>query len=146
MLKDFKAFIMRGNVMDLAIAVIMGAAFGAIVNSLVADILMPPIGLVLGQINFSDMFISLNGQAYGSLAAAQEVGAPTLNYGVFIQTLINFAFISVAVFILVRALSQLQRPQAVPVEPTEKDCPYCLSTIPIKATRCPHCTSELQLD
>jgi len=145
MLKEFKAFILRGNVLDLSIAVIIGGAFGAIVNSLVKDILMPPLGLLLGGVNFGDLFISLNGQAYGSLKAAQDVGAPTLNYGLFIQAVINFLIIAFVIFLIVRTVNRLQRPQPAPPAPTTtKDCPYCLSSIPLKATRCPHCTSELK--
>jgi len=144
MLQEFKAFIMKGNVLDLAVAVIMGAAFGAIVTSLVNDIIMPPIGMLLGGVNFSDLFISLNGQEYASLQAAQEAGAPTINYGMFIQNVINFLIIALVIFMVVKAANQLQRPKPAPVAaPTTKDCPFCFSNIPIKATRCPHCTSEL---
>jgi large conductance mechanosensitive channel len=147
MLKEFKAFILRGNVLDLSIAVIIGGAFGAIVNSLVKDILMPPLGLLLGGVNFGDLFISLNGQAYASLKAAQDVGAPTLNYGLFIQAVINFLIIAFVIFLIVRTVNRLQRPQPAPsAAPTTKECPYCLSSIPLKATRCPHCTSELKAD
>lgn len=142
MLKEFKAFIMRGNVLDLAVAVIIGGAFGAIVNSLVKDVLMPPLGLVLGRINFSDLFVSLNGKGYASLKLAQDAGAPTLNYGLFIQSLINFIIIAFVIFLLVRTANQLQRPAAA--APTTKDCPYCCSSIALQATRCPHCTSELK--
>ncbi len=145
MLKEFRAFIARGNVLDLAVAVIIGGAFGAIVNSLVKDILMPPLGLVMGRVNFSDLFISLNGQGYPSLKAAQDAGAPTLNYGLFIQTMINFLFIAFAIFLIVRLANRLQRPQpAPPAVLTTKECPYCLSNISLKATRCPYCTSELK--
>lgn len=144
MFKEFKAFILRGNVLDLAIAVIIGGAFGAIVNSLVKDILMPPLGLVLGGVNFSDLFISLNGQVYASLKAAQDAGAPTINYGLFLQTVINFLIIAFVIFMLVRTASRLQQPQPAAAAPTAKECPYCLSSIPLKATRCPYCTSELK--
>jgi len=144
MLKEFKAFIMRGNVLDLAVAVVIGGAFNAIVNSLVKDILMPPLGLILSRVNFSDLFVSLNGQAYDSLKAAQDAGAPTLNYGLFIQAVINFLIIAFVIFLIVRTVNRLQRLRpAPPAAPTTKDCPYCLSSIPLKATRCPHCTSEL---
>jgi large conductance mechanosensitive channel len=144
MFKEFKAFIMRGNVLDLAIAVVIGGAFGAIVNSLVKDILMPPLGLILNRINFSDLFISLSGEAYPSLKAAQDAGAPTLNYGLFIQAIINFLIIAFVIFMIVRMVNRLQRqePEA-PAAPTTTDCPFCLSSIPIGATRCPHCTSEV---
>lgn len=145
MFKDFKAFLMRGNVLELAIAVIIGGAFGAIVNSLVKDILMPPLGLVLGGVNFSDLFISLNGQAYASLKIAQDAGAPTLNYGLFIQAIINFLVIAFTIFLILRLANRLQHPEpTVPAAPTTKECPYCFSTIALKATRCPHCTSELK--
>ncbi len=144
MFQEFKAFIMRGNVLDLAIAVIIGGAFGAIVNSLVQDILMPPIGLILGEVDFSNLFISLSGDTYESLKAAQDAGAPTLNYGLFIQGVINFLIIAFVIFLMVRMANRLQRPQpAPPAETATKECPYCLSGIPRAATRCAHCTSEL---
>jgi large conductance mechanosensitive channel len=133
---------MRGNVLDLAVAVIIGVAFGAIVVSFVNDILMPPIGLLLGGVDFSNLFISLDGQSYPSLAAAQEAGAPTINYGVFINTVINFLIIAFAIFLIVRLASRMQKEEA-PGEPTTKECPHCISTIPIRATRCPNCTSQL---
>ncbi len=142
MLKDFKAFIMRGNVLDLAVAVVIGGAFGSIVNSLVKDLLMPPLGLILGRVNFSDLFISLNGQTYESLKAAQDAGAPTFNYGLFIQAIINFIIIAFAIFLIVRMVSRFQKTE--PVAPTTKECPYCFSSIPVKASRCPHCTSEVE--
>jgi len=142
MLDEFKKFVMRGNVLDLAVAVIIGAAFGAIVVSFVNDILMPPIGLLLGGVDFSNLFISLDGQSYPSLAAAQEAGAPTINYGVFINTVINFLIIAFAIFLIVRLASRMQKEEA-PGEPTTKECPHCISTIPINATRCPNCTSQL---
>ena len=142
MLNEFKKFVMRGNVLDLAVAVIIGVAFGAIVVSFVNDILMPPIGLLLGGVDFSNLLISLDGQSYPSLAAAQEAGAPTINYGVFINTVINFLIIAFAIFLIVRLASRMQKEEA-PGEPTTKECPHCISTIPIKATRCPNCTSQL---
>lgn len=143
MLKEFKDFIMRGNVLDLAVAVIIGAAFGAIVTSFVNDILMPPIGLLLGSVDFTNLFISLNGQSYPSLAAAQEAGGPTLNYGLFINTIINFLIVAFAIFMVVRAANRMKKPEA-PAAPTTKECPYCLSTIPLKATKCMNCTSDLR--
>jgi large conductance mechanosensitive channel len=143
MLDEFKKFIMRGNVLDLAVAVIIGAAFGAIVTSFVNDILMPPIGLLLGNVDFSDFFINLSGQSYPNLAAAQEAGAPTINYGVFFNTIINFLIIAFAIFLIVRVANRMQKEEEAPSEPTTKECPYCISTIPIKATRCPNCTSQL---
>ena len=144
MLSEFKAFLMRGNVLDLAVAVVVGAAFGAIVTSLVNDILMPPIGLALGRVNFADMFASLSGQAYPSLAAAKAAGAPTINYGAFINTIINFVIISFVIFLLVRTINRVTaKPAQAAAAPTTKECPYCASTIPLKAKRCPQCTSEL---
>lgn len=142
MLKEFRDFIMRGNVLDLAVAVIIGAAFGAVVNSLVKDILLPPIGLLLGKVNFGDLFLSLNGQAYASLKAAADAGAPTINYGVFLQEIINFLFIAFAVFLVIKTANRAQPPK--PAAPAAKDCPFCYTPIPIKATRCPNCTSELK--
>jgi large conductance mechanosensitive channel len=144
MLKEFKAFVMRGNVVDLAIAVVLGAAFGAIVTSFVNDILMPPLGLLLGRANFADLFVALNGQSYPSLAAAKAAGAPTLNYGAFINTIINFLIIAFAIFLLVRQINRLMTKPAPPAAPTTRECPYCASTIALKATRCPQCTSELR--
>jgi large conductance mechanosensitive channel len=141
MMQEFKAFLMRGNVVDLAVAVVIGGAFGAIVTSFVNDILMPPIGLALGRVNFADMFISLSGQSYPSLAAAKAAGAPTMNVGLFINTIINFVIIGFVVFLLVRQVHRLTAPPAA--APTTKECPYCASMIPLKARRCPQCTSEL---
>jgi large conductance mechanosensitive channel len=144
MLQEFKEFALRGNVLDLAIAVIIGSAFGAIVNSFVNDILMPPIGLLVGNAEFSDLFINLSGGRYETLAAAQEAGAVTINYGMFANTIINFIIIAFALFLIVRQVNRLQRKEEKPEEPTTKQCPYCLSTIPLAATRCPHCTAELE--
>ncbi len=146
MLNDFKKFILRGNVLDLAVAVIIGAAFGKIVTSLVNDVIMPPIGLLLGRVDFSSLFIPLNGQAYPSLAAAKAAGAPTINFGVFFNTVFEFLIIAVVIFLILRAFSRVQQGirKPTPVSaPTTKECPYCYSTVPIKATRCPQCTSEL---
>ncbi len=144
MLKDFKEFVMRGNVLDLAVAVIIGAAFGAIVTSMVNDIVMPPIGLLLGHIDFKDLFISLSGQSYPTLAAAKAAGAPVIAYGAFLNTVINFLIVAFVIFIAVRQAARLQRkPAPAPAAPTTKDCPYCCSAIPIPAKRCPHCTSQL---
>jgi large conductance mechanosensitive channel len=144
MLKEFRAFVMRGNVVDLAVAVVLGAAFGAIVTSFVNDLLMPPLGLMLGRVNFADLFVSLTGQSYPNLAAAKAAGAPTINYGAFINTVINFLIIAFVVFLLVRQINRLTTRPAPAAAPTTKECPYCASMIPIKATRCPHCTSELR--
>ena len=143
MLNEFREFIRRGNVIDLAVAVIMGAAFSPIVNSLVNDLIMPPIGLLLGAVDFKDLFISLQEQAYPTLAAAKEAGAPVIAYGNFLNTVVNFLIVSFAVFLLVRQVNRLQRP-APAAAPTTKDCPYCLSAVSLKATRCGHCTSELK--
>ena len=145
MLKDFKAFVMKGNVLDLAVAVIIGAAFGAIVTSVVNDIVMPPIGLMLGHVDFKDLFISLNGQSYPTLAAAKAAAAPVIAYGQFLNTVINFLIIAFVIFMIVRSASKLQRkPAAEPAAaPTTKDCPFCCTSIPISARRCPNCTSQL---
>ncbi len=144
-LDEFKTFIMRGNVMDMAVGVIIGAAFGKIVTSLVNDILMPPIGLALGKVDFSNLFVSLTGQTYASLAEAQKAGAPTLNYGLFLNTVINFLIVAFTIFLVIKQINLLQRPKAAPAPaaPTTKDCSYCYTAIPLKATRCPHCTSAL---
>lgn len=145
MFAEFKKFVMRGNVLDLAVAVIIGGAFGSIITSLVNDILMPPIGMLLGKINFKDLFINLSGTPYASLADAQAAGAATINYGNFINTIINFLIIAFVIFLIVRAFNKMKKPEEAPAPaaPTTKECPYCLSTIPLKATRCPHCTSQL---
>lgn len=142
MLKEFKEFAMRGNVVDMAVGIIIGAAFGKIVSSLVNDIIMPPIGVLLGGVDFTNIFINLSGEAYGSLAAAQEAGAATINVGVFINTVLDFVIVAFAIFIVIRNMNRLKRQEEAPA-PTTKDCPRCLSSIPIKATRCAHCTSEL---
>jgi large conductance mechanosensitive channel len=145
MLKEFKAFVMKGNVLDLAVAVIIGAAFGAIVTSMVNDIVMPPIGLVLGHIDFKELFVSLNGQSYATLAAAKAAAAPVLAYGQFLNTVVNFLIVAFVIFLVVRVANKLQRQPApeAPATPTTKDCKYCCQAIPIPATRCPHCTSQL---
>ncbi|MBI1423410.1 MAG: large conductance mechanosensitive channel protein MscL [Gammaproteobacteria bacterium] len=148
MFKEFKEFAMRGNVVDMAVGIIIGGAFGTIVKSLVTDVLMPPLGLLLGGVDFSDLFITLKeGSAagpYATLAAAKGAGAVTLSYGVFINAIISFLIVAFAVFLLIKGINQLQRKkEAPPAEPTTKECPYCASSIPIKATRCPNCTSEL---
>jgi large conductance mechanosensitive channel len=142
LLKEFRDFAMRGNVVDLAIGVIIGTAFGKIITSFVNDIVMPPIGLLLGNVDFSNLFVSLNRQYYANLADAQAAGAPTLNYGLFINTIIDFTIVAAVIFIMVRVINRLH--SAPPVDPATRDCPFCLSVIPLKATRCPHCTSELK--
>jgi large conductance mechanosensitive channel len=148
MLKEFKEFALRGNVIDMAVGIIIGAAFGTIVSSLVSDVIMPPIGLVLGGVDFANLFALLKAGSppgpYASLADAQAAGAVTINYGVFINSIISFLIVAFVMFLLIRAINRLQQEEeAPPAEPTTKECPYCLSTIPIKATRCPHCTSDL---
>ena len=145
MLKEFKEFAMRGNVMDMAIGIILGAAFGKIVSSFVSDVLMPPIGMLLGGVDFSNLFYTLSGGAFESLAEAKEAGAATLNYGVFFNTVLDFLIVAFAIFMVVRTMNKLKRKQeAPPAEPTTKECPHCLSTIPIKAKRCAQCTSQLE--
>ena len=151
MLKEFKEFAMRGNVVDMAVGIIIGAAFGTIVKSLVADIIMPPIGLLLGNVDFSNLFIVLKQGAiagpYAALVDAQKAGAVTINYGMFANTIISFIIVAFSVFLLIRGLNKMKRQEeAPPAEPTTKECPHCLSTIPIKAIRCGHCTSELSAE
>ena len=149
MLKEFKEFAMRGNVVDMAVGIIIGAAFGTIVSSLVQDVIMPPIGLLLGNIDFSNLFLVLkDGKVagpYATVAVAKAAGAVTINIGIFINTVISFVLVAFAVFLLVKTINKLKRQGEAPPEvPTTKECTYCLSTIPIKATRCPNCTSELK--
>ena len=147
MMKEFKEFAMRGNVVDMAVGIIIGAAFGTIVKSLVSDVIMPPIGLLLGNVDFANLFVVLKEGAtagpYAALADAQAAGAVTLNFGVFINTIISFIIVAFAVFLVIRSINQMKKKEEAPAEPTTKDCPYCLTAIPIKATRCPHCTSQL---
>jgi large conductance mechanosensitive channel len=144
MLKDFKAFVMKGNVLDLAVAVIIGGAFGAIVTSLVNDVIMPPIGMILGHIDFKDLFLPLNGQSYATMADVKKASAPVIAYGQFLNTVINFLIVGFVIFLVVRAASKLQpKPAPAPAAPTTKDCPFCFTAIPIPAKRCPHCTSQL---
>lgn len=142
MLKEFKEFIMRGNVLDLAIGIVIGAAFGKIVTSFVTDILMPPIGLVLGKVDFSNLFIDLSGQHHPSVAAAKAAGAATVNYGIFINAIIDFLIVAFVIFLIVRQANKLRRPAAA-AAPNTKDCPFCATAIPIPAKRCPNCTSLL---
>ncbi len=145
MFKEFRKFAMRGNVVDMAVGIIIGAAFGKIVASFVKDIIMPPIGLLLGDVDFSNLFVNLSEGSYATLAQAQEAGAATLNYGAFINTVVDFLIVAFAIFIVIRQMNRLKKPEeAAPAEPTTKDCPFCLSAIPINASRCPSCTSELQ--
>jgi len=143
MFKEFKEFIMRGNVVDLAVGIIIGGAFGKIITSLVSDVLMPPLGKIMGNVDFSGLFINLSGTPYPSLAAARAAGAATINYGLFINTVIDFIIVAAAVFILIKQVNRLKKPVMV-AAPSTKVCPYCLSTVLLKATRCPACTAELQ--
>ena len=144
MLQEFKDFIKRGNVIDLAVAVIIGGAFGAIVKSLVDDIIMPPIGMLLGGVDFTNLFIDMSGDGYETLAAAQEAGAATINYGLFINAIINFLIVAFVVFLVIRQLKKSEQEEAAaPAAPTTKECPHCMTEIAIKASRCPNCTSQL---
>jgi large conductance mechanosensitive channel len=142
MFKEFKEFIGRGNVIDLATAVVIGAAFGKIVDSLVKDVIMPPIGLVLGKVDFANLFINLGDGEYATLADAQAAAAPTINYGNFINQIISFLIVALAIFLIVKQVNRMRR-QTEPAAPTEKVCPHCIMTVPLGATRCPHCTSSL---
>jgi large conductance mechanosensitive channel len=145
MLQEFKKFLMRGNVIDLAVGLVIGAAFTTVVTSFVNDLLMPPIGLLLGRANFTDLFVSLDGRAFPSVAAAKAAGAPTLNYGAFVTTIINFVIIAFAVFLVARTVNRLAVSRAAaPAPATTRDCPYCAMTIALRAVRCPHCTSDLR--
>jgi large conductance mechanosensitive channel len=140
MFKEFKQFAMRGNVVDMAVGIIIGAAFGKIVNSFVTDILMPPIGVLVGKVDFANLFLNLSGKSYESLASAKAAGAATLNYGLFLNTMIDFVIVAFAIFLLIRQVNRLKaRPEL-----TTKECPHCLSKIALKASRCPHCTSALK--
>ncbi len=143
MLKEFREFAMRGNVLDMAVGIIIGAAFGKIITSLVNDVIMPPIGLVLGKVDFSNLFFNLSGKPYATLAEAKAAGAATVNYGLFLNTVLDFVIVAFAIFLLIRQVNRFKaKPQ--PPSATTKDCPYCVSTIPLNAVRCPHCTSELK--
>ena len=145
MLKEFKEFALKGNVLDLAIGIIMGAAFGKIVTSLVNDIIMPPIGLLLGRINFSNLYFDLSNKGYASLDEATKAGAPTINYGMFINNIIDFVIVAFIIFLIIRAINKLRLTPPAPVPaPVTKNCPYCQTAIPLKAIRCPHCTSDLK--
>ncbi len=143
MLKEFREFAVKGNVIDMAVGIIIGAAFGKVVTSLVEDIIMPPIGLLLGKVDFSGLYLNLSGQPYDSLAEASKAGAAVLRYGVFLNQVISFVIVAFAVFLLVKAVNHLRRDEDTAEEATEKDCPFCASKIPLAATRCPHCTSQL---
>ncbi|VVB72903.1 Large-conductance mechanosensitive channel [uncultured archaeon] len=141
---EFREFAMKGNVLDMAVGIIIGAAFGSIITSLVKDIIMPPLGLILGNVNFTDLFISLDGKSYASLAVAQAAGAPTINYGLFINTIINFIIVALAIFIVIRRVNEMKR-KPEPAKPNTKECPFCKESIPKNAVKCSHCTSDLGL-
>jgi large conductance mechanosensitive channel len=145
MFKEFKEFAMKGNVLDMGVGIIIGAAFGKIVSSFVADVLMPPLGLLMGGVDFTNKFLTLKGGAFDTLDAAKNAGAVTMNYGLFLNALIDFLIVAFAIFLLVKQVNRLKRkPEAAPAPPSSKDCPYCLSAVPAKATRCAHCTSDLK--
>lgn len=147
MLKEFKEFAMKGNVVDMAIGIVIGAAFGAIVKSLVSDIIMPPVGLLLGNVDFANLFAVIKEGAagpYSTVADAQKAGAVTLNYGLFLNSIVSFLIVSFAVFLLVKSINNLRKQETPPPAPETKECPYCVAVIPLKAVRCPHCTSELK--
>jgi large conductance mechanosensitive channel len=146
MFKEFKEFAMKGNVLDMAVGIIIGAAFGKIVSSFVSDILTPPLGLLMGKVDFGNLFVTLGSGTFNTLEEAKKAGAATLNYGIFLNTVIDFIFVAFAIFLLVKQVNRLRTPEpapAAPAAPTTKECPYCLSTIAIKAKRCPHCTSSI---
>ena len=142
MLREFRTFIMRGNMIDLAVGIVIGAAFTGVVTSFVADVLMPPIGLLLGRVDFSNLFVTLGSGSFPTVAAAKAAGVPTLNYGLFINSIINLAIVGFAVFLVVKQVNRMRGPEPV-AAPTTRDCPACTMAIPLKARRCPHCTSEV---
>ena len=142
MIREFKEFAMRGNMLDLAIGIVLGAAFGRIITSVVNDVLMPPIGLLLGGLDFSSLFIALRGGPYPSVAAAKAAGAPTINYGIFLNTIVDFVIVAFVIFLVVKQINRMRRQPDV--TPTTKPCPFCLSTVPLNAVRCPYCTSDLK--
>jgi large conductance mechanosensitive channel len=143
MLKEFKEFAMKGNVLDMAVGIVIGAAFGKIVSSFVTDVLMPPLGLLLGKVNFSNLFITLSGTSFATLEEAKKAGAVTLNYGQFLNTMVDFAIVAFAIFLVVKQVNRMRGPAPVAAVVT-KDCPYCTSAIPLKASRCPQCTADLK--
>jgi len=143
MLKEFKEFAVKGSVIDLAVGVIIGGAFGKIVTSFVSDIVMPPIGMAMGKVNFSDLFIDLSGKGFPTLKAAKDAGAPVISYGVFANTILDFIIIAFVIFLVIKQINRMKK-EPVPAPPNTKDCPFCCSAIPIQAMRCPHCTSELK--
>ena len=139
---EFKEFAVKGSVIDMAVGIIIGAAFGSIVNSLVKDVIMPPIGMLMGDINFADMFVALDGKAYATLSEAQAAAAPTINYGLFINSVISFIIVALAIFVLIKQINAIKK-QPAPPDPNTKECPYCKESIPIAAVKCSHCTSDL---
>ena len=141
---EFKEFAVKGNVIDMAVGIIIGAAFGSIVNSLVKDVIMPPIGMLMGGINFADMFVALDGKAYATLAEAQAAAAPTINYGLFINSIISFIIVALAIFVLIKQINAMKK-QPAPPDPNTKECPYCKESIPKAAVKCSHCTSDLNV-
>jgi len=144
MFKEFKEFAMRGNVVDMAVGIIIGVAFSKIVTSFVSDVLMPPIGLLLGKMNFANLFIDLSGNGFATIEEAKKAGAATINYGLFLNTIFDFLIVAFAVFLLIRQINRMRRePEPAPAAPDTRECPFCLTTIALKAVRCPHCTSEL---
>ena len=142
-LSEFKSFALKGNMIDLAVAVIIGSAFGKIVDSLVKDVIMPPIGMLLGGVDFKELFINLSDKPFDTLEAAEKAGVPLIKYGLFINSMVDFTIIALVIFVIIRQMTKLKK-QPVPADPTTKECPYCLSVIPLMATRCGHCTSELK--
>jgi large conductance mechanosensitive channel len=144
LLKEFREFAARGSVIDLAVGVIIGAAFGKIVTSLVNDVIMPPIGMAIGRVDFKNLFVALDGQSYASLADAQKAAAPTINYGLFLNTVLEFVIVAFVIFLMVRQINRLKTPAPAPPTVESRDCPFCVSRIPAKASRCPQCTSELR--
>jgi large conductance mechanosensitive channel len=142
MIKEFKEFVIKGNVLDMAVGIIIGASFGKVVTSFVTDVLMPPIGLLLGKVDFSNLFINLSGKSFESLADAKKAGAATLNYGLFLNTMIDFLIVGFAIFLLVKQVNRFKREAPAPA-PATRECPFCMTGIPVKATRCPHCTSPV---
>jgi len=143
MFKEFKEFAMKGSMVDLAVGIVIGAAFGKIITSLVSDVIMPPIGLLLGEVDFSSLFIDLSGKGYATLAEAKAAGAATINYGLFLNTVIDFIIVAFVIFLIIKQINRMKREEA-PAPPDTKDCPYCYTGIPLKATRCPNCTAEIK--
>ncbi|MDY0384190.1 large conductance mechanosensitive channel protein MscL [Trichlorobacter sp.] len=144
MLQEFKSFIMKGNVLDLAVGVIIGAAFGKIVNSAVNDLIMPVVGLFMGKVDFSNLFVTLSGGSFPTLAAAKEAGVPTLNYGIFLNTAIDFVIMALVIFMIIKAANKVRKAEEAAPAPPARECPFCKSAVHDEATRCPHCTSELR--